>query len=261
MSAYYELNGKKKTIDYNNKTEVYETSDAETTGYKDLRGRKYVPKPPVEEDGGGSGANEDFVKLIDKSIEVANIPEGVTSIGNQVFFDCSNLTSVTIPSSVTSIGDRAFSKCSKLTGIVIPDSVTSVGTMLCNECSSLTNATISNNITEIPTSMFEGCSKLTSIVIPSGVTRIGLRAFMNCSSLTSIIIPSAVTNIGEQAFSGCTSLNEIIVEATTPPMISSATFASVPSTAKIYVPSEAVSAYRAATNWKKRASYIRAIPE
>ena len=61
----------------------------------------------------------------------------VTSIGNEVFFGCSELTSIEIPSSVTSIGNFAFSGCSGLTGIEIPSSVTSIRNFAFWFCSGL----------------------------------------------------------------------------------------------------------------------------
>jgi hypothetical protein len=67
------------------------------------------------------------------------IPDGVTSIENDAFFQCSSLTSITIPDSVTSIGERAFYNCTKLTNITIPDSVTSIGERAFGYCTSLTS--------------------------------------------------------------------------------------------------------------------------
>ena len=46
-----------------------------------------------------------------KTETVYTIPDGVTSIGDFAFFNCSSLTSVTIPEGVTSIGDGTFSGC------------------------------------------------------------------------------------------------------------------------------------------------------
>ena len=54
------------------------------------------------------------------------IPESVTSIGQQAFFGCRSLTSVTIPESVTSIGRGAFFGCRSLTSVTIPASVTEI---------------------------------------------------------------------------------------------------------------------------------------
>ena len=48
------------------------------------------------------------------------IPEGVQSIGDYAFCDCSSLTSLTLPSSLQSIGDSAFCDCSSLTSLYIP---------------------------------------------------------------------------------------------------------------------------------------------
>jgi hypothetical protein len=45
------------------------------------------------------------------------LPEGVTSIGDQMFGYCSSLASVTLPDSVTSIRENAFYLCSSLTTV------------------------------------------------------------------------------------------------------------------------------------------------
>ena len=49
--------------------------------------------------------------LLVSDIKTVVIQNGVTSIGNKAFYNCSGLTSVTIPNSVTSIGSHAFERC------------------------------------------------------------------------------------------------------------------------------------------------------
>ena len=72
------------------------------------------------------------------------IEDGVTSIGDYAFYNCTSLTSVTIPDGVTSIGDYAFYNCTSLTSITIPDAVTSIGDSAFYYCSSLTSITSLN---------------------------------------------------------------------------------------------------------------------
>lgn len=48
-----------------------------------------------------------------------SIPIGVTSIGYNTFYYCTNLQNVTIPSSVTSIGSSAFNNCNSLGSITV----------------------------------------------------------------------------------------------------------------------------------------------
>jgi len=154
----------------------------------------------------GNGAFYDCTSLIS-----ITIPDSVTSIGEYAFCNCTSLTSITIPNSVTSICYSAFYGCTSLTSITIPDSVTSIGGSAFSGCTSLTNITIPNSVTSIGNNAFRGCTSLTNVTIPDSVTSIGEYAFCNCTSLTSVTIPNSVTNIGESAFSSCTSLTLIDV--------------------------------------------------
>jgi len=137
------------------------------------------------------------------------IPEGVTSIGSEAFYGCSSLTSIEISASVTSIGASAFYNCSSLTSIEIPNSVTSIGYDAFYNCSSLTSIEIPDSVTSIGDGAFAGCSSLTEVTIPNSVTSIGASAFYNCTSLTSIEIPNSVTSIGKYAFYWCSKLTSI----------------------------------------------------
>ena len=149
--------------------------------------------------------------VIPEKVYVGSTELTVTSIGNNAFYGCSGITSVTIPETVTSIGDKAFLGCSGLTGITFPSSVTSIGDNTFRNCTGLTSVTIPSSVESIGSYAFNGCSGLTSVTIEEGVSSIGERAFLWCTGLTSITIPSSVTNIGYIAFHGCTGLTSITV--------------------------------------------------
>ena len=142
-----------------------------------------------------------------------SIPEGVTSIGNNVFRNCSILTSITIPEGVTSIGLGAFQSCSSLVSITIPEGVTSINDLTFSGCSSLASVTIPKRVTSIGHYAFSSCSSLTEITIPEGVTSIGQSAFDYCIGLTEITINGNISTLGSGAFRYCTNLTKLTLGA------------------------------------------------
>lgn len=116
----------------------------------------------------------------------------VTTIGHAAFFN-SAVTSVTIPDSVTSISDDAFVNCPQLTNISIPNSVTSIGFFAFGSCTSLKSITLPSSLSSISGALFSGCSQLTTIHIPVSVTSIGNNAFADCPSLMTVTYPGSKT--------------------------------------------------------------------
>ena len=107
------------------------------------------------------------------------IPDSVTTVGTEVFYECRKLTTAKLSKNQTSISDRMFSQTA-LSSIEIPSSVTSIGKYA-----------------------FEN-TKLTKVVVPSSVTDLGQFAFTNCGDMTAADISLNRTMVlGIAVFSGC----------------------------------------------------------
>ena len=144
------------------------------------------------------------------SITTATIPENVTyngttysvtSIGDEAFWYCSYLKSITIPNSVTSIGNTAFSRCTSLTAITIPNSITSIGYDAFAFCTSLASITIGNSVTSIGGYVFEDCSSLKSITCEAETPpTVGSYAFYSVSTSIPVYVPCGCVGAYEAAY-------------------------------------------------------------
>lgn len=160
----------------------------------------------------GPGAFREFTGLTCN----LELPGTLKTIGNHAFWGDVNLTcdDLTIPNGVTEIGAEAFYNCENLKGkLTIPNGVTKIGTEAFYKCKNLNGKlTIPGTVKTIESSTWEGafsyCSGFTGLEIENGVTQIGRYTFSHCSGLQGDLkIPDSVETLGQGAFYNCTGLN------------------------------------------------------
>ena len=92
------------------------------------------------------------------------VPEGVTAIGCYAFSGYEQLRHVYFPASgLTTIGYNAFYGCTQLTDIILPDGLTRIEMNVFNRCSALAEVTIPASVTEVRGFSFMGCTALTDV--------------------------------------------------------------------------------------------------
>ena len=212
------------------------------------------------------------------SLQGINIPEGVTSIGDSAFRDCGSLQSIAIPESVTSVGNNAFRGCTNavfsvnVNNFAPKDSVFMYCRRLTGELNiiadeiphdafaftGITSLFCRANKTTRTTGggAFYGCVELARVEL-TDIKEIGSFTFNGCTALSLAIIGDTVTKIDSSAFLNCTTLARLVVKAATPPTLASNALNGCFKLTAIYVPDEAVEAYKAATNWIGYASKIQ----
>ena len=142
------------------------------------------------------------------------VPDGVKSIGEDAFFSCDNITSVTLPQGLESIGYGAFASCYNLTSITLPQGLKTIGSSAFAG-DPLTSITLPQGLKSIDAHAFSGCS-FTSITLPEGLEVIGSQAFKDCVNLTTVNLPDSVKTIESNPFSGCRKLEEILLNPNHP---------------------------------------------
>jgi len=169
-------------------------------------------------------------KSIREQITSVVIDKRITSIGDDAFNGCVNLTgSLPFHEGITWIGSGAFKNCSNLTGtLAIPQSVTTIRSSAFENCSGLTgDLIIPEGVTEISFYTFSGCSGLNGILsIPAEVKTIFPYAFAECEGLTgTLTLPEKITEIHRYAFAGCEGLTSSLIIPKGVTLIGEAAFA------------------------------------
>ncbi len=129
-----------------------------------------------------------YVGNEEKNIFVASKvnDKNVTSIGNEIFKDNTDIEYVYLPETIEVIDEGAFSCCGSLEFLEMFDSITKIGKDAFSNCISLENIRLSSALEEIGAYAFFGCSKIKDIILPLSVKTIGEFAFDNMRNLENV---------------------------------------------------------------------------
>ena len=168
-------------------------------------------------------------------IESVTLPDSLTTIEKNAFYNCEKLKSVTIPPNVSFIGLAAFVEglsesslteikvdpenpyFSEKDGVVfskdgtklimfpsgrsgdyqIPDGTVSVGDYAFYYCVNVSSITVPGCVRSLGEGAFGNCSSLTKAVLNEGLEEIGEYAFQSSSGIRDIIIPASVKSVGK----------------------------------------------------------------
>ena len=120
-----------------------------------------------------------------------NQPDGEVYIGKVLYEYKGTMLenySINIKEETTSIANDAFSGCKNLSSIEIPNSVTTIGESAFSGCTNLSTFSMSKNVATIGEGAFEDCTNLASIVIWQSVSKLGNRTFQGWKDTQTINI-------------------------------------------------------------------------
>lgn len=116
-----------------------------------------------------------------KQLLSINLAKSIEWIGEEAFYECENIRSITIPASVREICEGAFSGLRKTTKLIFESN---------------------SQLKSIGDSAFCGLKNIESVKIPKSVEEIGGNAFYKCTNLNEFIFEETpmIKNIGRQVF-------------------------------------------------------------
>lgn len=156
------------------------------------------------------------------NLQNITLPEGLKTIGNEVFSDCQSLESINFPSTIESLGEKTFEDCENLKTVNFAENTTKLTTIknrAFSNCSSLENFKIIPSIESIDSCAFQCIenkdnNKFFSIDFSkaTGLKEIGSSAFANTKLQKDIVIPKSVTTIRSDTFGNTTGLENLSFE-------------------------------------------------
>ena len=214
---------------------------------------------------------------LDRSlIKKVVVEEGVTSLGEYIFWDCPSLTEIKLPNSLTTRRKECFKHCTALKSITLPDNISMIDESAFEECNALETVTFPKSLKEVSTKAFYNCNLKKVDLSQTQVETIGMGAFAHNAQCEEVYLPKTLKTFegeDEGAFSSC-GVKKAVCSAVEPPKTISGVYDFISGEKKtdpvewvdiftgtdddfvLEVPAGSEDKYRSANGWKNVASNI-----
>ena len=174
----------------------------------------------------GSGATYDYSDESTPKSVFYNMPEiksvivqeGITKLGNALFYRCQNMQTISLPSTLTELGYRIFAQGSGefqsyggLTELTLPAGIQKLGGNALRQ-TDITEIIIPAKVSVIEDYLLSKCTKLKTVRAESSV--LGSFMFVQCTALESLTISINCKTFGSNMLTYCESLKVITYEGT-----------------------------------------------
>ena len=172
----------------------------------------------------GTGATYDYtfhdsVFYQNGQIKKIVLSNGITGLGDRLFYHCANAETVSLPATLTSIGNAAFAQedavsnyTAGLTSVTIPQAVTAIQSFAFQH-TAIAEVTVPASVKTWGKYVFSDCTKLKTARI--ACDSIGAFAFTRCTALSNLTISANCKTFGQNMLTYCESLKTITYEGMT----------------------------------------------
>ena len=215
-------------------------------------------------------------KLDRTLIKKVVVEEGVTSLGEYIFWDCQSLTEVKLPNSLTALRKQCFKSCTSLKSITLPNNISLIEESAFENCSALETVTFPKSLKEVHEHAFYSCNLKKVDLSQTQVETIGSAAFAQNAHCEEVYLPKTLKTLegdDEGTFSSCGvkkavcsavvppktiigGFNLITLEKNTNPAEYNDIFQGSADDFVLEVPAGSVKDYKNANGWKYAASHI-----
>ena len=145
------------------------------------------------------------------SLETVTFPDTLISIGRSAFEDCNGLRVLNFPANLLTVGERAFANCGGLRTLRVPGSVQFVGDEAFANIGNLKALVLDEGVCGVGSGAFWSCHELERVVFPSTLQFIDDKAFADCPKIKSLDLPEGLMLVDEWAFGDCYDVKTITI--------------------------------------------------